>query len=80
MHFPNALPKAIVTPKAHIPLETGFASANSSRSQRGKLMLHKQHEIYMKYTCNIHGERQKIQRHLYSTDWRQGLASGAKPI
>ena len=28
MHFSNVLPKAIVTPKAHIPLETGFASAN----------------------------------------------------
>ena len=30
----------------------------------------------MKYTWNIHGQCQKIQRHLYSTDSRRGLASG----
>ena len=42
--------------------------------------MHKQHEIYMKYTCNIHGQRQKTQRHLYSTDWRWGLASGLTQI
>ena len=39
-------------------------------------MMHKQHEIYMKYTWNIHGKCQKTQRHLYSTDWRRGLVSG----
>ena len=39
--------------------------------------MHKQHEIYMKYT---YGQRQKTQRHLYSTDWRRGLASEVTPI
>ena len=36
--------------KAHIPLETGFASANSRIANATRKMLHKQHEIYMKYT------------------------------
>ena len=29
---------------------------------------------------NIHGQRQKTQRHLYSNDWRRGLASGKTEI
>ena len=36
--------------------------------------VHKQHEIYMKSKLNIHGQCQKTQRHLYSTDWRRALA------
>ena len=34
--------------KAHIPLKTGFALANSRVANVE--MMHKQHEIYMKYT------------------------------